>query len=123
MKIIEITKTGKASSRVRFEDGSEEAVPNACAVVGKDYISAKMLTRHAEYARYEGEHILAQFNKGQVSIRNKDNICSATIARNQKTRNAAKVWCSFLSEVSRSDSFGAALDYFERHGINMLVSG
>jgi hypothetical protein len=123
MKIIEILKKGAGSSRVRFEDGTVETVPNACAETGRDYISPKMLARRAEYASYEGEHILARFSKGRVSIRSKDNICGATIAHNQRAWGAAKAWCSFLGGASKSMSFAEALDYFERRGIAMIVSG
>ncbi|MDR2150785.1 MAG: hypothetical protein LBO67_08270 [Spirochaetaceae bacterium] len=73
---------------------------------------------------FEGEHIAARFERGTtISIRNKDNICSATIAYNQTRWRAAKVWQLFMAEVSKSDRFADAVDYFERHGIKMIVSG
>ncbi|MDR2807533.1 MAG: hypothetical protein LBB43_00825 [Spirochaetaceae bacterium] len=73
---------------------------------------------------FEGEHISAHFGRGNtISIRNKDNICSATVAYNQTKWGAAKAWQLFMAEVSHSDRFADAVDYFERHGIKMAVSG
>jgi hypothetical protein len=93
-------------------------------VAAQDYISAKMLKRSNRYTHYEGEHIIARLDKGcRITIRNRDNICSATIARNQRSWGAAKVWCLFLMEISQEVPFAGAVDYFERHGITMLVSG
>jgi hypothetical protein len=99
MRIIEMIKAGK------------QAVPEE-------------QSEDEQYIRYEGEHILARLEKGRwISIRNKDNICSATIARNRRPRGASDVWRLFLSEVQKSDSFEVAVDFFERHGITMNVSG
>ena len=124
MQIIEILKTGRDRSRVRFADKTVEAVPNAYAEAGRDYISVKMLKNSSRYTQYEGEHITARLEKGHtVTIRNKDNICSATIARNQRTWGAAKVWCLFLMEISKDADFAGAVDYFVQHSIAMSVSG
>ncbi|MDR3303462.1 MAG: hypothetical protein LBS86_03535 [Treponema sp.] len=74
--------------------------------------------------RYEGDHILARLEKGHwISIRNKDNICSATIARNPHRQGAPEAWRRFLLEAHTGDSFDTAVDFFERHGITMNVSG
>jgi hypothetical protein len=123
MRISAILQKGRIYTRVRFADETIASIPKDQAVVGKDYISVKMLKGSPRYTQYEGEHIAARIEKGRVTIRNKDNICSATIARNQGSRGAPKVWCFFLMEVSKEISFAAAVDYFERHGITMLVSG
>ena len=72
---------------------------------------------------FEGEHIWAHFGRGTISIRNKDNICSATIARNQTKWGAEKAWLLFITEISKSELFSDAVDYFERRGIKMTVSG
>ncbi|MDR2535607.1 MAG: hypothetical protein LBD29_06195 [Treponema sp.] len=124
MQIAAILRTGATHSRVRFADGTVEVIPNTYAAVGKEYLSVKMLKNAIPSMQYEGEHITARLEKmNAVTIRNKDNICSQTIARNQRRWGAAKVWCLFLMEVSKETSFAAAVDYFERHGIAMRVSG
>ncbi|MDR0568571.1 MAG: hypothetical protein LBG87_05130 [Spirochaetaceae bacterium] len=124
MQIVAILRPGKERTRVRFEDGAVEDVPNAYAETGKDYITASMLKQSDRYIRYEGEHITARLEKGSIiTIRNKDNICSATIARSKWSWRTAAVWRLFLMETAKETAFASAVDYFERHGIAMLVSG
>jgi hypothetical protein len=76
---------------------------------------------------YEGEHILARFDRGRflsdIMIRNKDNICSATVAHNQKRWGAGKVWDEFVKGASKETSFGEATSFFESHGISMRITG
>jgi hypothetical protein len=123
MQITAVLRKGRLYSKVEFEDGTLELIPNEYAAVGKDYISDKML-KDNQYTQYEGDHISARFDgKHSFTLRNKDNICSATLARNQKIRGARKAWRLFIMEVSKTDTFAIAVDYFERHGIKMLVSG
>lgn len=123
MQITDVIQTGSVYAKVRFEDATTASIPKDYAVIGKDYISIKMLKGSCRYILYEGEHITARIEKSRVTIRNKDNICSATIARNRRSWRAAKVWCLFLMEISKEVSFAAAVDYFEQHGVTMLVSG
>jgi hypothetical protein len=74
--------------------------------------------------QYEGLHISARIERGRsISIRNKDNICGATIARNQKTWGAAKAWDAFMDAVSKELSFAEAVNFFEDKNMKMLVSG
>ncbi|MDR0561250.1 MAG: hypothetical protein LBG73_00990 [Spirochaetaceae bacterium] len=124
MQIVEIVRRGKDHTRVRFENGAVEEVPNAYAEAGKDYISVAMLKSSERYVRYEGEHITARLENGRiVTIRNKDNICSATIARSRRIWGVSKVWCLFLMEAVKEMSFASAVDYFEKRRISMQVSG
>ncbi|MDR0524246.1 MAG: hypothetical protein LBG90_00050 [Spirochaetaceae bacterium] len=124
MKIKKILRPGKNLTQVQFEDGGIEKIPTPYAEAGQEYISVKMLKGADRYIRYEGEHILARLERGRlISIRNKDNICNATIARNRKTWGASRVWCHFLMEATKDMAFAAAVDYFERQGIPMQVSG
>jgi hypothetical protein len=77
--------------------------------------------------QYESEHISARIERGRflsrISIRNKDNIFSATVARNQNRWGAGKVWDLFLAAVSADISFANAVNFFESHGIRMAVTG
>jgi hypothetical protein len=124
MRIVEILKPGRTSSRVRFEDSTVEVIPNRYAIPGKDYISVKMLKKHENYIHYEGDHISARLEgRKKFTIRNKDNICSATLAYNQSYLRAVKVWCLFMMEVTKEISFAEAVDYFARNGIKMGCRG
>jgi hypothetical protein len=74
--------------------------------------------------RYEGLHVSARIERGRlISIRNKDNICGATIARNQKTWGASKVWDAFMVVVFQDLSFAEAVNFFEDRNMKMVVSG
>jgi hypothetical protein len=77
--------------------------------------------------QYEGEHISARIERGRfrsrISIRNKDNICGATIAHNQNGWGAGKVWELFMVALSKDISFADAVNFFELHGIRMNVRG
>jgi hypothetical protein len=77
--------------------------------------------------QYEGEHISARIERGRfrsrISIRNKDNICGATIAHNQNGWGAGKAWDLFITAVSGEMSFSDAVNFFELHGIRMTVMG
>ncbi|GMO70572.1 MAG: hypothetical protein Ta2A_19190 [Treponemataceae bacterium] len=76
---------------------------------------------------HEGEHIAARIERGRflsrISIRNKDNICSATVARNQTEWGAGKIWDLFMAAAPRDISFPDAVNFFESHGIRMTVTG
>lgn len=124
MQITAILRPGKDHTRVRFADGAVEDVPNAYAETGKDYISAAMLKASDQYTRYEGAHISARLEKGRIiTIRNTDNICSATIARSKGIKSAASLWRRFLMEAAKDMTFASAVDYFESRGVAMQVSG
>ncbi|MDR1030674.1 MAG: hypothetical protein LBL76_07360 [Treponema sp.] len=124
MQITEVLKTGSAYSRVRFDDGTEAQVPTPYALAGKDYISVKLLKKDRRYTQYEGIHLSARLEgRHGLIIRNKDTICRAMIAQTQWAWKAAQVWCLFMMDVTPGDTFETAVDYFERKGIKMRVSG
>jgi len=74
--------------------------------------------------QFEGTHISARLERGRVvSLRNKDNICSATIARGALPWGSDRLWDEFMAQISRETPFATALDFFESRGVEMTVSG
>ncbi|GHU22536.1 hypothetical protein FACS1894164_05070 [Spirochaetia bacterium] len=74
--------------------------------------------------QFEGDHISVRIeSRNRIRIRNKDNICSATIAYNQTKFGAAKICNLFMDSVVKEMTFENALNFFERHNIKMFVSG
>jgi hypothetical protein len=73
---------------------------------------------------FSGSHILARLEDGKrITVRNRDNICSATIAASPRTRKAAPAWEAFLKTASKEMSFADALAFFQNRRLEMTVSG